>query len=215
MSAVSSIPPSAPFCIVVGVDFTDAGGFAFREAACIAQRIPASQLHLVHVFEDTPSEEEAQALRGRLRTYVNEQAASVGALDRNTVGVHLRAGSPALEILRLAAEVGADLIVLGACRGPHLKSWLIGSVAETLMGATACPVVVAGPKPTGEARQRTPAIDPPCPACMEIRNFTRGSTWWCTQHAHHAQAAHSFSYRREVPLSTPDTLVTPAGVSAP
>jgi nucleotide-binding universal stress UspA family protein len=207
-----SAPPSAPvpFCIVVGLDFTDGGGFAFRQAACIARRIPGSQLHLIHVFADTPSEEEARALRGRLQIYVDEQASSVGGLERTTIGVHLRAGSPALEILRLAGEVSGDLIVLGARSGPHLKSWLVGSVAESLLGATSCPVVVAGPKPATPHGTAT-TIEPACADCSAARTKLDGATWWCDRHAHHAQAAHAFSYRREIPLAIPDTLVTPAG----
>jgi nucleotide-binding universal stress UspA family protein len=198
------------FCIVVGLDFTDAGGFAFDQAAMLARRIPGSHLHIVHAFDQQPSREAARELVGRLRTYVNEKAQALEGLPGVTVGIHLREGKPARELAQLAQDVSADLIVLGSQKGPHLKSWLVGSVAEKLIATASCPVVVAGPKPAvTEAEAHEPKIEPACPDCLKTRAATRGEKWWCERHGAHAIKAHIFSYQRELPLALHDSEVIP------
>lgn len=55
----------------------------------------------------------------------------------------VRQGTPHTEILALARQLGVDLIVLGqvGVRGP--RRMLIGSVAERVIEAAECPVLVA------------------------------------------------------------------------
>jgi len=53
-------------------------------------------------------------LVGRLRHYVNERANWLGDLVGISVGVHIRVGDVATEILQLAGEAGASMIVVGA-----------------------------------------------------------------------------------------------------
>ena len=138
---------SSPLSMVVGLDFTDADGPAFDQAAQIARRVPHSGLHLVHVFHTELSAERSRELVGHLRLYVNEKAAIADGLRGITVGIHLRAGKPAREIVQLAMEVHADIIVVGSHRGPHLKHWSVGSTAEKLIAGASCPVFVASPMP--------------------------------------------------------------------
>ena len=58
-------------------------------------------------------------------------------------------GDPAPEIVRLADEVGADLIVMGTHGRGGLGRLLMGSVAEGVMRKAPCPVVtVKAPTPT-------------------------------------------------------------------
>src|SRR4051812_6818765 len=118
---------TAPLVIVVGLDFTEGGGAAFAQAARIAMRVPGSALHLLHVFESEPSEERSRAMTEHLRLYVNEKGTAMGGLGGLTVGIHLRAGEPVRELARLATEVGADLIAVGARERPHMKSRIVGS----------------------------------------------------------------------------------------
>jgi nucleotide-binding universal stress UspA family protein len=196
--------------VVVGLAFTDADGFAFDQAARIAQRVARSELHLVHVFDAEPSEPRARELVDHLRLYVNEKAAALGGLKAMTVGIHLRAGKPVREIVQLATETQADLIVVGSHKGPHLKSWLLGSTAEHLVATAPCPVLIAGPKPKPVAHE--PAIEPACPDCLRIRAASHGADWWCERHSHHAKRAHTFSYQRELPFATQDSAVIPTGI---
>ncbi len=198
--------------VVVGLAFTDADGFAFEQAARIAKGVQGSELHLVHVFDSAPSEARSRELVGHLRLYVNEKAASLGGLKAMTVGIHLRTGKPVRELVQLATDVSADLIVIGSSKGPHMKSWLVGSTAEHLVAAAPCPVLVAPPK-SKVVEAHDPAIEPPCPDCLRARASSHGANWWCERHAHHAQRAHTFSYQREIPFASHDSEVIPTGIT--
>jgi nucleotide-binding universal stress UspA family protein len=211
MSTTSESQKSAPLSIVVGLDFSDAGGFAFGQAARIAQRVPGCELHLVHVFEEAPSEERRRQLVDQLRLYANEKVTTIGGLKGITIGIHLRAGKPVREIVQLVTELGAGLVVLGAHKGTHVKSWMVGSTAERLVASAPCPVLVAGPKPAAPEKHE-PAIEPPCPDCARARAASHGADWWCERHAHHAKQAHTFSYQRELPFATHDSQVIPTGI---
>lgn len=53
-----------------------------------------------------------------------------------------RFGSPAQEIVNLAAEEAIDLIVMGTHGWTGLKHVLVGSVAENVVRTAACPVLI-------------------------------------------------------------------------
>jgi nucleotide-binding universal stress UspA family protein len=198
--------------VVVGFDFSDADGRAFDQAARIAQRVPHSELHLLHVFDTEPSAARLRDLTGHLRLYVNEKAAaSASGLGGVTVGIHLRAGKPVREIVQLATEVHADLIVVGSHRGPHLKNWIVGSTAEKLVLGAPCPVLVASPPPK-EPVKHEPTIEPACPQCLQTRAATKGAQWWCDRHSHLANGGHAFSYQRELPFAFHDSEIIPTGI---
>jgi nucleotide-binding universal stress UspA family protein len=119
-----------------------------------------------------------------LRMYVSEKAASMGGLQGLRVGVHVRHGDPMREIIQAAVELDVDLIVLGSPQHPHLKSLIVGTIAEKLPAHSPCPVALAGPKPI-EPLVHHPAIEPPCPDCVKARAQSDGREWWCTRHATH------------------------------
>ena len=203
--------PSSHLCIVVGLAFTDADGPAFDLAVHLAQRVRRGEIHLVHVFAKGPGEARERDLVAHLRLYVNEKAAAMSGLGGMQVGIHLRAGSPAREIARLASEVHADVITVGSHRGPHLRHWLVGSTAEELIASAGCPVLVSPPRPR-VAAQHEPAIEPPCPDCVRTRVASKGAQWWCDRHSHQVAGAHVYSYQRELPFAFHDSEVTPTGV---
>jgi len=210
---MSPNPASAPpFTLVVGNDFSPASGYAFEQAARVARRVPGSDLHVVHVMDGEPDAERAKQLSNQLRVYLEEKVHALGGLALQAVGIHVRNGKPAREIAQLATDVAADLIVVGTQKGPHLKQLLVGSVAERLLAAAPCPVFVAGPIPVPAADAHDPAIQAACPDCLRARAATAGRQWWCTRHEEHHAKAHSYSFRRELPLRTHDSAVTPTGV---
>ncbi len=200
-----------PLCIVVGLGFTDADGPAFDQSVRIAQRVAHGELHLVHVSDAELSAARACDLVGHLRLYVNEKAGIANGLGGITVGIHLRAGNAVREIVQLATEVRADLIVVGSHRGPHLKNWIVNSTAERLISGGPCPVLVASPRPK-EPEKHEPTIEPPCPQCVETRLASKGAQWWCERHSHRANGAHAFSYQRELPFASHDSEVIPTGI---
>lgn len=200
------------FTLVVGNDFSEASGFAFDQAARVARHIPGADIHVVHVVEAEASAERTKQLANQLRLYLEEKVKALGGLEQQAVGLHVRCGRPARELAQFSKDVGADLLVVGARKGPHLKQLVLGSVAERLLLAAPCPVFVAGPMPAPHDDAHEPAIEPACPDCVQARRKSAGRDWWCARHAQHHAHAHSYSFLRELPLRTHDGAVLPTGV---
>jgi hypothetical protein len=57
--------------------------------------------------------------------------------------VHVRIGDPVTEILRLAEEIGASLILVGSHGRQGVQRVLLGSVSERVVREALCPVTVA------------------------------------------------------------------------
>jgi len=82
-----------------------------------------------------------RALTNEVETVL--RAASVTA--RVHFSVHVRIGKPAEEILSVARDVGADLIIVGTKGATGLERWILGSVAEAVVRDASCTVEVARP----------------------------------------------------------------------
>jgi nucleotide-binding universal stress UspA family protein len=200
------------FVLVVALDLADttSGGYALDQALRVARRIPGSQLHAVHVSADDAKPETL----GLLRHYVEAKAIALGGCEAQSMAVHVRKGEPGQEIAQLATDLGADLIVVGTHKAPHLKSLLVGTTAEHVMTSAPCPVVVAGPQPHPE-KPHVITIEPPCPDCVEARVQSRGKSWWCARHAEHHPVLthhHLYSYHPELPFEEHDEEVSATGV---
>lgn len=68
------------------------------------------------------------------------------------VSTHTRMGIPPREIVRLAAELSVDLIVLGTRGRTSLKHVLLGSVAENVIKIANCPVLIVRAGKASEGR---------------------------------------------------------------
>ena len=212
---MENVKPRAqrPFVLVLGLDLTDtaSSGFAFDHAARIASRIAGSQVQVVYVLPDDVGPETAREAAALLKMYVSEKWSALAQTSDQVFAIHIRAGDAAREIAQFAADVGADMIVVGNHKVPHLKTIFVGSTAERVMAAAHCPVFVAGPKP-----KPTPphviVIEPPCPDCLRTRGATAGRTWWCERHSesHHMRRHHVYSYQSGLSFSGPDVSVNPA-----
>ncbi len=140
-------------------DFSDLSRPAF-ELACSLARDHGAELTVLHVAQlpllmpmngvlvPTPVDE-TDALRDRLE--------QVRAADpRVRLGHRLAEGVPSEEILKAAADLPADLIVLGTHGRGGLSRALMGSVAEHVMRKAQCPVLTVKPTPrAAEACART------------------------------------------------------------
>ncbi|MBI3637252.1 MAG: universal stress protein [Candidatus Rokubacteria bacterium] len=139
--------------IVHPTDFSAAAEPAFRYAIEYAQEFTereGAELILVHVIEpiaafgeelyversrDLQHAAETAARRGFDRLLARAKAAGVAATD---VLLH---GWPPEEIVNIAADRGADLIVMGTHGRTGLRRILIGSVAQQVLALAPCPVV--------------------------------------------------------------------------
>jgi nucleotide-binding universal stress UspA family protein len=69
-------------------------------------------------------------------------------------GTHLRMGEVDLEIVALAKEIGADLIVMG-CRGHRgIRRAIEGSISDGVICHAPCPVLVVHSHEGAEAPER-------------------------------------------------------------
>jgi nucleotide-binding universal stress UspA family protein len=202
----------SPFVLTLGLDLTDtaSSGFAFDHAARIAARIPNSRVHVVYVLPAEASAETTQEAAGLLNHYVGGKWAALGYAAGQVFGIHVRRGDAAREIAQLAAEVSADMIVVGNHKVPHLKTIFMGSTAERVMAASHCPVFVAGPRPK-PMPSHVIVIEPPCPDCVRARAGSEGRQWWCQRHSesHHLRRHHFYSYQSGLSLSSPDVSINP------
>lgn len=183
--------------IVVGVDFSEASELAVQRAFELAADQPSSEVHLINVVQSYGSQVayemplDASALTvltvaeagQRFKTYADQAIArfmtqSPGKLFGRAF-THIRYDSTADEIAQLAADLEADLVVVGTHGRRGFSRMLLGSSAEATVRLAPCPVLVVRPKAVPEA---PPRIEPPCPRCLETRRASGGNEQWCEQH---------------------------------
>ncbi len=192
-----------PIVVVVGVDYSETGDLAFDRAIQLCQTEPNSSLHVVNVApkllaadlgyapmldpRTRPAEVEA-----RLRDYVQKKLSNLKEQRRTApdrIEAHVRWEAPGDEIAQLAADLEADLVVVGTHGRHGLRRVMMGSVAEQVVRLAPCPVLVVRPK---GVMQEIPAIEPPCPECLKTRTASAGATLWCEQHSERHGPRHTY-----------------------
>jgi nucleotide-binding universal stress UspA family protein len=175
-----------PYVVLAAVQFDDTGELALREACRIAAQHTSTELHLVHAAVPSfASEHEgestaivAQLARAphKLREYVDRICAGTNL----KLIAHIRSGSAHEIILEVAADLTADVIVLGTHQRSGLGKLVLGSVAERVLREAHCPVLIALPK---SYAAQSPSIDPPCPDCSSVRAAAKDPDAWCERHS--------------------------------
>jgi nucleotide-binding universal stress UspA family protein len=195
-----------PLVIVVGIDYSTIGNRALAQALEVASLHQSSEVHVLHVdagaWRDGPQSSlekaiDADAAVRQVQKHAAELVAAMPAnLDRTRIRrvvAHIRSGSPAVNIAQLAADLDADLVVVGSHGHRGLERFFLGSVAERVSRLARCPVWIVRPKDHSIA-DRVPEIEPPCPECLTKRRETGGAELWCSRHSEHHLAPHRYSY---------------------
>jgi nucleotide-binding universal stress UspA family protein len=141
-----------PTRILLATDGSEEAELAALRAVDLAD-VTHSELHVVHIgvvptflksypgtlgYEGKLYEQIEEVSRELLR----KQSWRVKAAGGTVAGTHLRMGQVDLEIVALAEEIQADLIVMG-CRGlGGVRRALMGSVSDSVVRHAHCPVLV-------------------------------------------------------------------------
>ena len=107
-------------------------------------------LHVVHVAEKLPPypyplgdpAAYSAVLEEQARKLLAQQVEEIGRLGSGVAGGHLRRGRPADEILALAEEMDAGLLILGSRGKGRIERLLLGSVSEEVVHHAPCPVLL-------------------------------------------------------------------------
>ncbi len=145
--------------ILVPTDFSEPAQEAFKTAVELAQHFSA-QLLMVHIVPPVPVpyqpmvspapafditaylQDLVKISKDNLQNYANDHVPQ-GVPATTSVA----AGDPAYEILRLAKELEADIIVIATHGHGGWRHFLFGSVAEKVVRQAACPVLVVHAPP--------------------------------------------------------------------
>ncbi len=147
--------------VVVAYDFSEHAEIALDTGIELACRDPNHCLHILTVLDDsqdylTADEVRHQLLR-RFRTRVDARSPA-GAIE---LFVHTRIGDPVAEIVGLAEDVGADLVIVGSHGRSRVGRLLLGSVSQGVLHGAHCPVLVARQKSYANVQRDTVVEVPP------------------------------------------------------
>ena len=150
--------------ILVATDLGDAGDQAIETAVAWSRHFQGA-MTVVHVAPHAQGHDQARA---RLAERI---AALTAEAD---IDLRVTHGAPADQILALADEVSADLIVLGGREAGGMR-WIFGSVADRVLTRARIPVLVA--RPAGNASPHilaaTDFSEPSLPAVAAAHEVSR------------------------------------------
>ena len=136
--------------VVVPTDFSDCSQEAWELAKRVAAA-PDSELVLVHVLTEAPRYgdgilgiESARKIRDEARKWAEaslEDWVAKARAEGLDVRSALRTGVPYEEIVTLARDERADLVVIGTHGRGGMERMLIGSVADSVVRLAPCPVL--------------------------------------------------------------------------
>jgi nucleotide-binding universal stress UspA family protein len=170
--------------VVVGYDFSHSGRAALHRAVTLAGRAPFHVLHVVCVIDPKDPIPSIPSYNGVDYMYAARVQEALAAeiqqeLDQADVRgsvhffVHARIGKAAEEILLLAGEVGADLIIVGSKGMSGLERLILGSTSEHVVREAGCTVEVARPKKYAEVElQVVEHVDVPHPTYVPPHRYT-------------------------------------------
>jgi nucleotide-binding universal stress UspA family protein len=167
-AAGSASPPTFAH-VVCAVDLTASSHETLELAAAIARRTRGARLTVLHAIELWHWDDPWPLARGdetTTRRFLWESANAAlsklvarHAFGNRDVDILITFGRPRDEIVRVARERGAGLVVVGAHSRGRFERLLFGSTAKGVLSACPCPVLIArskGRPPDAGARDEKP-----------------------------------------------------------
>lgn len=181
--------PERRHALVAAVDRSDQAQLVFERVAEEAARYAAADLHLLRVIDvpqryadRVPIDDEHAALVAEAQDVLHAFASDHSSWR---IHVHVRVGRPDEEIIALAHEARADLIVIGRhgdrTRRHHL---LTGNTVEQVLRIAPCTVVVV------QDRLYDPELTDQCADCVHVRAESGGESWFCEAHRNRDRPLH-------------------------
>src|SRR5215207_3972234 len=140
-----------PTIILLATDGSEEAQLAATTAADLAEKTN-SELHVLTVGPDYPLyelpehpagfEDVLRENRREAREMLEQQAKLIEELGGTVKETHLREGRADEEIVEVAEEIGAGLIVLGSRGHGSLTRALMGSVSDAVVRHAHCPVTI-------------------------------------------------------------------------
>jgi nucleotide-binding universal stress UspA family protein len=153
--------------VVVAADASPASGEGLKQAAQLASRV-GSKVTVVFVRHLPATALMAPGFGDpALLQVLDEQEAEVRREASRILGDSgvvsdfvVRDGSPGEEILKVADETGADLVVVGSNRHSSLHNRLLGSTAAHIAAHSQAPVLIMRSRPVRDAEPTTLEVLP-------------------------------------------------------
>ncbi len=147
--------------IVIPVDFTDASARSLAHGVAIARASGASVVALFVVdtsfpypdlfsFED-PAGDYRRVMRERAHNRIDEWVADLPEAQEVEIETVIGHGRVAAEIVDIAEQVEADVIVVARHAQSGLRHALMGSTTEAVIRSAPCPVLVLPPAADADA----------------------------------------------------------------
>lgn len=156
--------------IVIALDGSEYAELVLEHGLDQAARHDNPDLHLITIVRDP--DEVNGTKRWLARTVLGGLDTFAGHREAWRTRLHVRVGKIEDEIANLAAEVDADLLVIGNY-GVHPQR---KPIASHVVERVSCATLVVGL--TGHAHETTPQ----CPVCVTVREETDGERWFCDAH---------------------------------
>ncbi len=141
--------------ILLTTDFSDTAKKSFATACGLAEKL-GSKIVLAYVEEDQPPTMVVEFAEGGLEQVMARQRElaarrleelAEGCFGDLEVETKMTVGIPHLEIVRLAGEMDADLIVMATHGRGFFSHAILGSTTERVVRRAPCPVLVVRDAP--------------------------------------------------------------------
>lgn len=135
-----------PTRILLATDGSETAARAARVAVELAEGL-RSELHVVHVGPSIPlafahSRADVERVRQESRALLSRQVERIREAGGDPVETHLRLGEPAPNIVEVAGEIDAGLIVMGSRGLGGIRRTLLGSVSDAVIRHARCNTMI-------------------------------------------------------------------------
>jgi nucleotide-binding universal stress UspA family protein len=177
-----------PFVIVCAVDLGEMSTVVVEHALAEARHHSSVRLHCLTVIPGKgrlrptrPADSEFEEARTALEKIVSEEITNLGFSDdgcNRQLRYHVRWGDAGDEIIELAYESRAKMIVIGRYTEHARHGGRAGSTATRVLLDAPCSVfavtVIDNGLPSEDYNQ--------CEACVQVRATSGGERWFCDEH---------------------------------